>query len=305
MALSLAESQAVSEIASHLYSFLPANPHPRADQSISFGGVAARLGLQRHWQTGSKLPALTRLLAGVLEHDRDKFCPLIVEIVRTGLKYRHGKEPVTREEIEKLNALLLNVKFKIPEFHDPGFLNSLPGGAQRPTAAQGLAAEVLANLQQRLLAISPLPPQKRGLRFETFLAELFEAYKLAPRSAFRLVGEQIDGSLQFQNETYLLEARWQNERTNQADLLVFSGKVGAKAQWSRGIFISNSGFTEEGLQAFMTGKATNIICIDGLDLYHVLTGNLDLRAVIERKARIAAESNRAFVAVRELFPWLT
>jgi len=39
-------------------------------------------------------------------------------------------------------------------------------------------------------------------------------------------------------------------------------------------------------------------------LYHVMSGGLDLRTVIERKARIAAETNRAFVPVRELFPGL-
>ena len=134
--------------------------------------------------------------------------------------------------------------------------------------------------------------------------ELFEACDLAPRAAFRLTGEQIDGSLQFQGQTYLIEARWWAEQMAEAALLVFSGKVGGKAEWSRGLFISISGFTEQGLEGFSRGKPTNIICMDGLDLYHVMSGGLDLRTVIERKARIAAETNRAFVPVRELFPGL-
>jgi len=49
------------------------------------------------------------------------------------------------------------------------------------------------------------------------------------------------------------------------------------------------------------GKATSIICMDGLDLCHVIDGKLDLRDVLERKSRRAAETNRAFVPVRELF----
>jgi hypothetical protein len=65
--------------------------------------------------------------------------------------------------------------------------------------------------------------------------------------------------------------------------------------------VSYSGFTEDGLAAFAQGKQTNIICMDGRDLFHVLAGKLDLRDVIARKVRAAAETNRAFVPVRDLF----
>ena len=144
-------------------------------------------------------------------------------------------------------------------------------------------------------------PQARGYAFETFLKDLFEAFKMAPRDAFRLVGEQIDGSLQFQAETYLIEATWRNEPVGQEELLAFSGKVAGKARWSRGLFISYAGFTEEGLEAFARGKPTAIVCMAGLDLYDILDKKLDLRTVLERKARRAAETNEAFVPARQLF----
>ncbi len=41
--------------------------------------------------------------------------------------------------------------------------------------------------------------------------------------------------------------------------------------------------------------------MDGLDLYHVIEGKLDLCEVLEKKSRRAAETNQAFVPVRELF----
>ena len=44
---------------------------------------------------------------------------------------------------------------------------------------------------------------------------------------------------------------------------------------------------------------------DGLDLYHILSGTLDLREVLRRKVRRAAETNRMFVPVRELFANVT
>jgi hypothetical protein len=56
---------------------------------------------------------------------------------------------------------------------------------------------------------------------------------------------------------YLLEAKWQNERTVAADIHSFQGKIGQKAAWTRGVFISHAGFTEDGLTA--SGRAKNII----------------------------------------------
>jgi hypothetical protein len=63
-------------------------------------------------------------------------------------------------------------------------------------------------LTGHLITLMQLSPQERGLRFERFLSKLFAAYQLAPRGAFRLVGEQIDGSFLLHAETYLLEAKW-------------------------------------------------------------------------------------------------
>ena len=71
------------------------------------------------------------------------------------------------------------------------------------------------------------------------------------------------------NETYLLEAKWQGAQCGNGDLHAFHGKVEQKAAWARGLFISYSGFTEEGLDAFGRGK--RVICMDGWDLSEALS----------------------------------
>jgi hypothetical protein len=162
--------------------------------------------------------------------------------------------------------------------------------------------ETVSRLRDKINSLQSLAPQERGFAFERFLNELFEDFGLTPRSSFRLIGEQIDGSFQVGQDVYLVEAKWQNHRIGQADLLSFSGKVEGKAHWSRGVFISYSGFTEEGLEAFARGKSTRIICIDGFDLSCILSHNLMLTEVINSKMRRAGETNEAFVSVRELFP---
>lgn len=170
------------------------------------------------------------------------------------------------------------------------------------TQAAMVDAAAVGRLRDSLMGLHTMPPQQRGFAFERFLNDLFELFQLAPRSSFRLVGEQIDGSFQLGQDVYLVEAKWQNEPTGQSDLLSFSGKVEGKAQWSRGAFISYTGFSQDGLEAFARGKSTRIVCMDGFDLHCVLTHGLNLGEVIAAKVRRAGETNDAFVSVRDLFP---
>jgi hypothetical protein len=58
----------------------------------------------------------------------------------------------------------------------------------------------------------------RGYAFEKFLHSLFTFYGLKPREPFRNRGEQIDGSFAFGGNTYLLEAKWQDQKTGAEEL---------------------------------------------------------------------------------------
>lgn len=159
--------------------------------------------------------------------------------------------------------------------------------------------EALANqLAARLITISGMDPQRRGYEFEKFLKDVFDAYGLAARASFRLRGEQIDGSLALGQETYLLEAKWTSAQVDGATLRSFNAKVEDKARWSRGLMVSQSGFTTDGLHALGRGKS--VVCMDGLDLHETLTRRLDLSSVIAAKVRRAAETGMAFVGVRDL-----
>jgi Restriction endonuclease len=294
------ELQVVEDLANLLYDFLPGSGNERT----AFPLAAAQAGVGEFWVPGSKRPAIVQLLGATLEHRRHLFTKLILAVVRQAMTYRHGKRnPLTRDEIHRLNALLPGVSFKIPELLDRAFLEGLASAPEAAPAQQtprALSAERAHKLAERLIEVSQLEPQQRGLQFEGFLNELFEAHGLAPRNAFRLTGEQIDGSFKLHAETYLVEAKWHGPKIGFADLITLSGKVAGKAAWARGLFVSNSGFSAEGLEAFTRGRQTNLICVDGLDLHEVLSHQLSLIEVLEAKARRAAETNRAFVPVREV-----
>ena len=182
-------------------------------------------------------------------------------------------------------------------------LNKLGGSPaastpQEPPKAAFETAKI-DSLKSDLMALGALAPHSRGYAFERFLGSLFSAYGLKPREPFKNRGEQIDGSFVMGSDTYLLEAKWQQSPTGVADLHTFEGKLLQKAAWARGLFVSYSGFTDEGLGAFGRGKRT--ICMDGLDLYEMLERMIPFDHVIDRKARRAVETGSPFNRVRDLF----
>lgn len=185
-----------------------------------------------------------------------------------------------------------------------GLINRLSGAttpqATGPRASAGaIDRQKIAKIKADLLQVASLGPQARGYAFEGFLKGLFNAFGLAAQDPFRLKGEQIDGSFLLGTDVYLFEAKWHGQPIGVADLHTFHGKIEQKAAWTRGLFVSNSGFSEDGLVAFGRGK--RVICMDGLDLYEMLDREIPLNQVLERKVRRAAETGLPFVRVRDLF----
>lgn len=151
-----------------------------------------------------------------------------------------------------------------------------------------------------LEALHNQQPHQRGQSFELWLNELFTAFYLSPKGAFRLKGEQIDGSFLLNNETYLVEAKWHSTKTGNADLHAFHGKLDQKISWARGVFISWAGFTRSGLDAWGRGK--KVICVSGYDLVLMLKNNISFRMLMEEKIRRAAETGNLYVKIDEIYP---
>lgn len=209
-------------------------------------------------------------------------------------QYREATR-ITHDYAE-LDPEVLGAFIKIFERLGGKWESETPQPSPKPTPRIEPAAAL--DLSARLLKLTSLEPQDRGYAFEEFLKEMFSGYGLSARGPFRLVGEQIDGSFQLGEHTYLLEAKWTNRKVDGPILQAFNAKVNEKASWSRGLLVSYSGFTETGLEAF--GRSKSIICMDGLDLHQILSDQLDLATVLEAKARCAAERGEYFVSVENL-----
>ncbi len=132
-------------------------------------------------------------------------------------------------------------------------------------------------------------PQSRGFAFEKYIKEFFEIYGLQPRGSFKLVGEQIDGSFILHNEVYLLEAKWTSKPIDKANLVGFNEKVSSKSGFTRGLYISYSGYSEEAIKTFAVGRIVNVVLMTVQELAIVLSQKKDFRGFLWGKVRALAE----------------
>jgi hypothetical protein len=308
--LPLKEIQAITELAKSIYSFIPANAHPYSKPKVDFGTVAKDIGIGDLWTGGSKRPAIQTFLELTLETRRDRFCPLMIRIAQEGLKYRNGKvNPITQEEMIHVNQLIAKIGFKIPELADPNFISSLPKAELPPkekkkdkTDSGIISPEQIERIKQRFLQLEQLKPQERGYEFEKLLNEIFSIYGLKPKMPFRNIGEQIDGSIELDHQYYLIEAKWQMNLILEKDLLVLHSRATGHSTIGRGIFITCSDFSPDGVYAFQRLNPKSIIGINGQDLYMIFEKRLHLADVIHLKERKLVESGKFYYPVFKLIP---
>ncbi len=284
------ETKVLGEIASLLYEWLPGSAPPFG-RTYTFADAARETGLAGYWPGGSKLPAIQTLMEAA--YQRASLSTLIPQVLREAIKYRDKKgSPLLREEVEELDALLQELGLRVPELSDAEFLRLLPS-SQEPTRARAtetLRRGRLADLKRKYDLLDTNPDlQGRGYELQDLLRELFDLFQLQPHRPFRVVGEQIDGSFVLDAEVYLLEARWRSRLADKEALSAFSDKVERKSEWTRGLFLSISGFSDAALRAMRVGKAANFAVMSGRELQRVLSGSIELDTLLREKVRRLAE----------------
>ena len=317
MPLSLKESRACAEMAKVLYDCLPGSGAKSWKGHVTFQTVAAEVGVGEFWPGGSKEPAIATLLERTIEYKRGLFEKLIIRIVRAGIKYRgKGSNPITEDEIKSLNGLILDIGFKFPDLWDPLFLSSLRAGAsdraaelvEKELVAEKVRVSEVSDKEQKRLSIKKTfyelagleDRQAAGRALEGVLNKLFELSNLKPREPFRVVGEQIDGSFELDNEIYLVEAKWEKKPLSEQPLMVFREKIQGKSNITRGAFIALNRCTNEAMDAITRGKQPNFFIIDGYDLVTVLEGTLSLIEMLRAKIRCFAEEGRLLLSASEI-----
>lgn len=143
-------------------------------------------------------------------------------------------------------------------------------------------------------------PQSRGFQFEKFLKSFLEANLLSPRGSFKILGEQIDGSFTLHNDVYLLEAKWTNKLIDKAELVIFNEKVLSKSTFTRGLFISFSGYSQEALATFSNGRNIGIVLMTVQELVILISNKQSFQEILWKKVRALAEEGAYYKPIYEL-----
>lgn len=217
---------------------------------------------------------------------------------RESYRLDHNEGEKVLHARQRLNQLVIKLGGKpVPA----GYEEPAPAmTGQPPSEPKGPTEAVLVGLEREFLAMTQMDehPHQRGYAFERFLKKWFDAWGLDANASFTTKSEQIDGSFHHDAATYLVEAKWHNRPANGAMLHGFQGKLLERADWTRGLYVSYGGFSDESFDAF---TARRLIMMDGTDIYHALHKRLDLGVVVGKKVRHHSEKRKPFARVTDLF----
>ncbi|MBY0163723.1 restriction endonuclease [Cytobacillus firmus] len=156
----------------------------------------------------------------------------------------------------------------------------------RASQANRISLQDLDNQFIQLYNDNEISSQQRGYKLETLLQRLAKYAGLNVSDSFKITGEQIDGSIKFDGENYLVEAKWHDRLIASDALYHFAHKIEGK-MYGRGFFISINGFSTDSVNALILGKSIKTILIDGGDLSFVFGGNMSLKEMLDIKVRAA------------------
>ena len=160
--------------------------------------------------------------------------------------------------------------------------------------AQRTFADEVEQLRLRFLALQAESNlQARGKALEPLLTDLFVLFDMEPRLAYDLDHEQIDGSLSFDTDDYIVEARWRAEAASRGDADIFAAKVRRKGKNALGLFVSVALLSRDAIAQY--SESTPFMAMNGSDLYLVLDQRIRLDDLLKLKKRHANETGHCYL----------
>jgi len=145
-------------------------------------------------------------------------------------------------------------------------------------------------------------PQKRGLMLEQLMNMLFNVYDIALMQSFRRNdgGEQIDGAFKLDGWHYLVEIKWTSQLTDMKQLDSLYGKVARSGKQTMGLFLSIGGWSPHVIPLMKQQPDKSIFLMDGFDLRMVLTQNISLFDLLQKKIARFNIKSEPFLSVGDL-----
>ena len=164
----------------------------------------------------------------------------------------------------------------------------------------------LDDVRNRLNALFGMDsePQKRGKLLEGVLNDLFRAYGIHVKEDFKrldqtgtVVVEQIDGVIEFEGHTYLVEMKWLKDPVGVNELSSHFLRLFARPD-VRGLFISTSDFASTCIAECHTHSANKTMVLSSLrEFVLLLMDERDLLQMLRVKVRAALMDKKPFLEI--------
>lgn len=164
----------------------------------------------------------------------------------------------------------------------------------------------IADVRDRLNALFGMDsePQKRGKLLEGVLNDLFRAYGIYVKEDFKrfdqsgaVVVEQIDGVIEFEGHTYLVEMKWLKDPVGVNELSSHFMRLFARPD-VRGLFISTSDFASTCIAECYTHSANKTMVLSSLrEFVLLLMSERDLLQMLRTKVRAAVMDKKPFFEI--------
>ncbi len=146
----------------------------------------------------------------------------------------------------------------------------------------------------RHISLNSKTAQERGIAFEKFLTKMARFYDLKVTEAFKIKGTQIDGTIKYDGENYLIEAKWHDRQLSDEPLMAFCHKQEINMH-GRGIFISVNGITDGCLSMLERSAIKNTIIMDGEDITLIITDMITLPQALDKKVHAAQTRGQFYI----------
>jgi len=139
--------------------------------------------------------------------------------------------------------------------------------------------------------------QKRGYDIEKLFFDILDLEEFEYKRPYKNESEQIDGHFKYESFDYLVEIKWTNEKNKQEEYSIFDGKITGKAQSTRGLFLSITGFEDSFINK-ASGNNPRIILMDGEDLVHILEGRTTFFDLMKLKTDHFVRKGNVYIKYR-------
>ena len=272
------------------------------DSALDDGNLVARL----NWSDYKRniVARLVDHLAATQPKSREALVGLMTEVARmedfSHLRRLEDGDRKVAEAEEAVAALREWTKDHQEDLERKAKADRARAEARRKAEAARAVDQARDELKARFYGLVASPdPQGRGVELERLMRDLFELYDLAPRGAFTLHGEQIDGAFDLDHTAYIFEAKWTQEPVQPKALRDFAGKIERKLENTLGLFLAVTGFTQAAIDS-QTSHSPRMILMDGSDLVSVLEQGFDLVELLRAKRRHASQTGEVMLHAASL-----